>query len=214
MPALSSHLRMLRQIGGLVVQEVDTLDDGGLLRERSRVGAVCEASRLPRLVRRVRAADGFTILADDVLAALQRTDFRKGELIARQHMLPHVERRLLLPEKEAEGLDTMIQGEGEDLERLGVVNLLKTLHFQGNVSYLETHAFPVVGEEELEYGPERHRRVYIKGRGPRQHTHCRKQAEDAEHVVPVDVRDEDGIYLHRRHTEALELHLHPLAAID
>ena len=171
MPLLR-QVGMCGRIGSLVVQQVHTGHPARKLRERSRVGAVSEAARLPRFIGGVGAADDF-VIAHDVLAALERPYFRQCELVAREHVLPYIERGFLLPEQETEGLNPVVQRECKHLEGFGLIDRFRLLHLERDVPYLEANAFPVIRQEELEDGPEGHGSVYIQGRGTTEHPHSR-----------------------------------------
>ena len=107
----------------------------------------------------------------------------------------------------------MVEREGVDLQRPGMVDLLRRLHRHGNVTDLERDAVAVVGEEEFEYRAEPHRGVDVQRGHPGEHPHRGEQAEESEDMVAVDVGDEDRVNLHRRDTALLETGLCPLSAI-
>ena len=59
--------------------------------------------------------------------------------------------------------------------------------------YPEFQAFPEIGEEEFQDGSERTRGEDVQVPGAAEHPHCGKQAENAEKMVPVNVRDADCV---------------------
>ena len=91
-----------------------------LLRKRCRVRTISVGTRLERLVaqllERQRDTRPVRHFPDDILSPLHGRDLGKAETIFPDLPFLDIELRLLLPEKETESLNPVIEREGADLQ--------------------------------------------------------------------------------------------------
>ena len=213
MPPLLPFRGKLVRVCGLVINDRRPLEPGAFLLERGSVRAVGVAPGLVRLVGRCGKGDHGAIGPLHVLSPFEGADFGEREAVLRDALFPYIIEGLLFPEQEAEGLYPVVQGESQNLRGLCFQDGLRGLHLQGREADLEGNAFTVVAQEELQDGAEICRRKDIEGYGAAFHAQCGQKAEDAEHVVPVDVGYKDRVQFHHGHTVLHHLVLRPLAAV-
>ncbi len=179
-----------------MIDDRGALEPLGLLREGGGVGDIGVAAGNEGLVGGFRGGNDAAIGPQDVFSALEGADLREGEAIFPDGVLVHVEGRFFFFEAETEGLDAVVQREGLHTEALGLQDGLRLLHLQGRVADLEADAVSVIAEEEFEDGAEVHGGEDVQRHLASLHAEGAQKAENAEHVVSVDMGEEKGIQFH------------------
>ena len=139
------------QIGRFMIKQVHTPDPFRQFRERCRIAHVGITAWHIGQIGGIGKRDDGPVRSQDILSPFQGPDLRPREAVTLDRLFADIVRRLLFPEKVAEGLDPVIQREGQHFDVFRLVDYFRSLHLQGREPDLEGQSVSIERQEELIY---------------------------------------------------------------
>ena len=180
---------------GLVIEDVHSAHPSFQFGERSGIAAIGGAAGHIRLVSILSRFENVAVLAYHVVTGLERAYLLEGQGILLDELLADVERGFLLAEKKAVGLHLVVQGKRENLAVARGNDLFRSGGLQRNEVYVELDSVGEIVLEELQRMAECLGGIDVQRSRTAFQSHRREQRHYAEHVVAVEMRDENVLYL-------------------